>query len=103
MIHVTWDRLSKLYQVVKKERKYDIGLHRIKKFSQNQDGFSLQKKARRRGFKRRRVIVQGIDYRWEVDLADVQNLSSTITELSILIIVDVFSQFLWVRSLKDFG
>lgn len=44
---------SKLYQVFKKEGKYDIGLNRIKKFLQNQDAFSLQKKVRRRGFKRR--------------------------------------------------
>lgn len=56
---------TKLYEIVKKEGKYDIGLNRIKKFLQNQDAFSLQKKVRRRGFKRRRVIVQGIDYQWE--------------------------------------
>lgn len=66
---------QKLYEIVKKEGKYSIGLNRIKRFLQNQDGFSLQKKVRRRGFKRRRVIAQGIDYQWEADLADVQNLS----------------------------
>lgn len=67
---------SKLYQVVKREGKYDIGLGEIKKkFLQNQDAYSLQKKVKRRGFKRRRVVVQSIDYQWEADLADVQNLS----------------------------
>lgn len=34
---------TKLYEIVKKEGKYDIGLNRIKKFLQNQDAFSLQK------------------------------------------------------------
>lgn len=33
---------SKLFQVVKRERKYDIGLEKIKKFLQNQDAYSLQ-------------------------------------------------------------
>ena len=93
---------SKLYQVVKREGKYDIGLRRIKKFLQNQDAYSLQKKVRRRGFKRRRVVVQGIDYQWEADLADVQNLSEYNEGVRfLLVIVDVFSRFLWVRTLKD--
>lgn len=93
---------TKLYEIVKKEGKYDIGLNRIKKFLQNQDAFSLQKKVRRRGFKRRRVIVQGIDYQWEADLADVQNLSEFNKGIKyLLVIVDVFSRFLWVRCLKD--
>jgi hypothetical protein len=93
---------SKLYQVVKREGKYDIGLGRIKKFLQNQDAYSLQKKVRRRGFKRRRVVVQGIDYQWEADLADVQNLSEHNEGVKfLLVIVDVFSRFLWVRPLKD--
>lgn len=49
---------SKLYQVVKREGKYDIGLGKIKKFLQNQDAYSLQKKVKRRGMRRRRVVVQ---------------------------------------------
>ena len=53
---------SKLYQVGKREGKFKIGRHKIKTFLQNQDAYSLQKKVKRRGFKRRRVIVQGIDY-----------------------------------------
>lgn len=93
---------SKLYQVVKREGKYDIGLGKIKKFLQNQDAYSLQKKVKRRGFKRRRVVVQGIDYQWEADLADVQNLSEYNNGIKfLLVIVDVFSRFMWVRPLKD--
>ncbi|XP_061167375.1 uncharacterized protein LOC133176237 [Saccostrea echinata] len=93
---------SKLYEIVKREGKFKIGLHRIKKFLQNQDAYSLQKRVKRRGFKRRRVIVQGIDYQWEADLADVQNLSKHNDGIKyLLVIVDVFSRFLWVRTLKD--
>lgn len=50
---------SKLYQVVKQEGKFNVGMSKIKKFLQNQDAYSLQKKVRRKGFKRRRVVVQG--------------------------------------------
>lgn len=93
---------SKLYQVVKQEGKFKVGMSKIKKFLQNQDAYSLQKKVHRKGFKRRRVVVQGIDYQWEADLADVQNLSEHNNDIKfLLVIVDVFSRFLWVRPLKD--
>lgn len=46
--------------------------------------------------------MQGIDYQWEADLADVQNLSEFNKGIKyLLVIVDVFSRFLWVRCLKD--
>lgn len=46
--------------------------------------------------------MQGIDYQWEADLADVQNLSEFNKGIkNLLVIVDVFSRFLWVRCLKD--
>lgn len=86
---------SKLYQVVKQEGKFKVGMSKIKKFLQNQDAYSLQKKVHRKGFKRRRVVVQGIDYQWEADLADVQNLSEHNNDIKfLLVIVDVFSRFL---------
>ena len=85
---------------MKREGKFKISRHKIKTFLQNQDAYSLQKKVKRRGFKRRRVIVQGIDYQWEADLADVQNLSKDNEGIKILlVIVDVFSRFLWMRPL----
>lgn len=44
----------------------------------------------------------GIDYQWEADLADVQNLSQYNNGIKfLLVIVDVFSRFMWVRPLKD--
>ena len=87
--------------LVKREGKFKIGRHKIKTFLQNEDAYSLQKKVKRRGFKRRRVIVQGIDYQWEADLADVQNLSKDNEGIKFLLVIDVFSRFLWVRPLQD--
>ena len=93
---------SKLFQVVKEEGKYNIGLFRIKQFLQNQDAYSLQKKVRRKGFKRRRVVVQGVDFQWEADLMDVQSLASYNNAIRfLLVVVDVFSRYLWVEPLKD--
>lgn len=47
-------------------------------------------------------MVQGIDYQWEADLADVQNLSEYKEVIKfLLVIVDVFSRFLCVQPLKD--
>lgn len=47
-------------------------------------------------------MVQGIDNQWEADLADVQNLAEYNDNVKfLLVIVDVFSRFLWVRPLKD--
>ena len=34
---------QKLYKVVKSEGKYDIGIHRIRKFLHNQEAYSLHK------------------------------------------------------------
>lgn len=43
--------------------------------------------------------MQGIDYQWEADLADVQNLSEYNNGIRyLLVVVDVF---MWVRPLKD--
>lgn len=76
---------------------------RSKSFSKTKTPlFFLQKKVKRRGMRRRRVVVQGIDYQWEADLADVQNLAEYNENVKfLLVIVDVFSRFLWVRPLKD--
>lgn len=77
-------------------------MSKIKKFLQNQDAYSLQKKVHRKRFKRRRVAVQEIDYQWETDLVDVQILSEHNNDIKfLLVIVDVFSHFLWVCPLND--
>lgn len=90
-----------LYQVVKQEGKFKVGMGKIKKLLQNQDAYSLQKSTQIM-INRRRVVVKGIDYQWEADLADVQHLSEHNNGIKfLLVIVDVFSRFLWVRPLKD--
>ena len=84
-----------------KRRGYNVGLHKIKRWLQDQDAYSLQRPLRHK-FKRNRVISQGIDYQWDCDLADVSNLQKYNPNIKYLLIaIDVFSRYLWVEALKD--
>ena len=51
---------NKLYQIVKKEGQFTIGLHRIKQWLQDQDAYSLQRPLRYK-FTRNRVVADGLD------------------------------------------
>ena len=71
----------------------------MKKWLQKQDVFTLLKPVTYR-FKRKSIVVKGIDDLWDVDLADVSNLSSHTKEMQfLLIVIDVFSKHLWVEPL----
>ena len=52
-------------------------------------------------FERRRVNVEGIDEIWAADLIDMQAFSKQNKEIKYLLtIIDVFSKFVWIISLK---
>ena len=88
----------KLYQILKHIGKPTTYTN-VKKWLQKQDAFTSLKPVTYR-FKRKRIVVKGIDDLWDVDLADVSNLSSHNTEIHfLLIVIDVFSKHLWVEPL----
>ncbi|KAK3108257.1 hypothetical protein FSP39_004278 [Pinctada imbricata] len=90
---------TKIYRYLRKEGKYKVGLSLIKQWLQDIDAYSLQRPQRYK-FKRNRVISQGIDYLWDVDLADVSNLSKENDGIKYLfVVIDVFSRYLWVQPL----
>ena len=92
---------TKLHQIVKKEGRHTIGLHRIKQWLQDQDAYSLQRPVRHK-FKRNRVVADGLDAQWDVDLADVSNVGKYNDGIQFLfILIDIFSRYLWVIPLKD--
>ena len=92
---------TKIYKYLKKEGKYNVGLHAIRKWLQDVDAYSLQRPVRYK-FKTRRVISQGIDFLWDVDLADVSNLAKHNDGVRYLLVaIDVFSRYLWVEPLKN--
>lgn len=52
-------------------------------------------------FRRNRVIEEGLDSMFDVDLADIQNLNKYNYGIScLLIMIDVFSHYLWVTPVK---
>ena len=56
----------------------------------------------RKTFKRRRVLVGGIDDQWQIDLVDLSSLSrENNTFRFLLTCIDVLSKYAWVVPLKD--
>ena len=92
---------EKLYQLVKSEGKYKIGRYRIRKWLQNQESYSLTREARRH-FVRSRVIVNGIDSQWDIDLMDMVDLAKDNDEYKYLLVtINVFSRYAYARPLKS--
>jgi hypothetical protein len=87
-------------QLILKENGYDVAIGQIRQWLNNVDAYSLFKPVRYR-FKRDRVVTSGIDDLWDVDLADVSNISDENEKNKYLLIaVDVFSRFLWIEPIK---
>ncbi|XP_060554445.1 uncharacterized protein LOC132715460 [Ruditapes philippinarum] len=92
---------EKIYKFLKKEGKYKVGIHAIRQWLQNVDAYSLQRPLRYK-FKTRKVISQGLDFLWDVDLADISSLAKGNDQIRYLFIaIDVFSRHLWVVQLKN--
>lgn len=90
-----------LYKVIQKENKFKIGKHRIKRWLQNQDSYSVRRQLRRK-LKSQKILVNGVNYMWDTDLADVSNLKSDNEGyIFLLVIIDAFSRKAWVTPLKD--
>ena len=79
----------------------EVGLYDLRRWLQDIDAYSLQRPLWYK-FKIRRVIAQGIDALWDVDLADVSNLAKhNAGTRYLLVAIDVFSRYLWVEALKN--
>lgn len=56
----------------------------------------------RKNFKRRRVIMKGIDDLWQADLVEMGNYSTYNKGFKYLLtVIDTFSKFAWIRPLKS--
>ena len=92
---------DKVYNVIKKENKFDIGRGTIKKILSKEDTYTVQKSPRR-NFPRNRVIVSGQNDQWDIDLASMENVSKYNDGVKyLLVVIDIFSRFLMVKTLKD--
>ena len=92
---------EKLYKTVKEEGKFKIGQYRIKKWLQDQESYSLTRGARRK-FNRARVIVEGLDSQWDMDLMDMVDLAKPNDEYKyVLVCVDIFSRYALCQLIKN--
>ena len=93
---------DKLYKVVnKKGKKPVISKKQIKEWLQGQDSYTLNRDIKLK-HSRPSFITQGLDYLWDIDLADVSNLAKYNDGVKFLLIcIDTFSRYLWVRPIVN--
>ena len=92
---------EKLYKFVKQDGKHNVSKYRIRKWLQRQEPYSMQRPARRR-FQKAMVNVNGINDQFDMDLMDMTKYAKENDGVTfILVVIDIFSKFLWLRPLKD--
>ena len=92
---------QKLHKVVASEGKFKLGKRRIKQWLQDQEAFSLTRRARR-SFPRSRVVVNGLDSMWDMDLMDMSSLSKQNDDYKyVLVAIDVFSRFVHCQPIRS--
>ena len=92
--------LAKLDKAVKARKKFHISKSRIKRWLKEQETYSSLRGVRRK-FARPRVMVDGANEMWDVDLADVSNTDEENDGTKFLLVtLDVFSRKAHVQPLK---
>ena len=92
---------EKLYRYFRKTGRFVISKYKIRKWLQRQEPYSLQRPVRRT-YARNKIVVSGIDDQWSADLMDMVKFTKYNNGTSyVLVVIDVFSKYLWLRPLKD--
>lgn len=93
--------MDKLFRYVQNEGKYNISKYKVRKWLQRQEPYSLQRPVRRH-YRCNKVIVAGIDDQWDADLTDMTKIRKENDRVQyVLLVVDIFSKYLWMQPLKD--
>lgn len=88
---VAFSSATRLYKRAKRDFPR-ITLRNIKEFLKAQPSYTLHKPIKK-NFPRSRVVPKGLNYQWDLDLADMSNVSSSNDGKNFLIIlIDVFSR-----------
>ena len=78
-----------------------VSLPQIKQWLSVQDTYTLHRPVRRK-FRRRRVVVGGIDHQWQADLVDVSRIKQHNRGYTFLLTcIDVLSKYAWVVPIKN--
>ena len=97
---VAFSGAHRLYLAAKQKKK-NVTPQKVREWLEKQTSYTLHKPIQRR-FRRRRVIVAGIDHQWQADLADVSSLQKQNNGFRYLLcVIDVFSKYAWVIPMKD--
>ena len=89
---------QKLYDAVKSK---GITLRKVKEFLKKQDSYTLHRPVKRK-FRRNKVFSPEIDFQWDADLMDMQNISTFNEGYNfVLLAIDIFSRFVWTVPLKS--
>ena len=92
---------KRLYNIVKKEGKFNISHSQIKRWIQKKESYSRNKRVKR-NFQRGKVIVAGIDDQFDIDLASLVSYADDNDGYKyLLVVIDIFSRYGWVQPLKD--
>ena len=92
---------DKLDRVLKFKGIAHIGKNKVRKWLHNQDAHRLRR-GLRHSFRKARVVVAGIDDQFDIDLADVSNISNENDSVRyFLFVIDIFSKYLWIEPLKN--
>lgn len=92
---------EKLRQITKKEGLFKISRDDIRKFLEAQDVYTVNRHVRRR-FARNKIIAHGVNDQYDMDLCDLSRLAKFNKNVTfLLVVVDVFSRFAFVRPLKN--
>jgi hypothetical protein len=93
--------IEKLYDTVRRENIYNITYQEIRDWLQTNRTYSLYRRVRRVS-RRPKVMVAGIDDQFDADLADLSKFASDNNGIHfLLVVIDIFTRFLWVRPLKN--
>jgi hypothetical protein len=94
----------KLYKAMKKK----VSLGKIRKFIQSQESYTVMRQAKK-SFPKSKVVAPHADYMWDADTANMTFYDKKDEKIAkdfnegyryFLVVLDVFSRFLWTKPLK---
>ena len=99
----TFQGIEKLQDAVTEDGLYKITTKQIKQFLENNFAYSLNRPVKKVK-KRPKVIVAGLDDQFDADLADMKDAVYSDANKKVkylLVVIDIFSRFLWIKPLRD--
>ena len=97
----SFSSFKKVYDIVKKEKKYKISRKKLSNWLYEQETYTLHKQSRKK-FKRNRVVVSEIDQQWDSDLAFMLDFQEHNNGMKyIFLAIDIFSRYVWTEAISD--